>query len=51
MQWKRTEILRFTIRHILKQAHNQPKYLVLKQEQQEQSKFQNNQYQQQCLED
>jgi mannitol-specific phosphotransferase system IIBC component len=24
------ELLRFTIRHILKQAHNQPEYLILK---------------------
>jgi transcription initiation factor TFIID subunit TAF12 len=28
-----SELLRFTIRHILKQAHNQPEYLILKQEQ------------------
>jgi hypothetical protein len=31
-----SELLRFTIRHILKQVHNQPEYLVLKQEQQQQ---------------
>jgi hypothetical protein len=36
-------LLRFTIRHILEQVHNQPKYLVLVQEQQE--KAQNNQLQ------
>jgi hypothetical protein len=28
-----SELLRFTIRHILKQVHNQPEYLILKQEQ------------------
>jgi hypothetical protein len=28
-----SELLRFTIRHILKQVHNQPEYLVLAQEQ------------------
>jgi hypothetical protein len=39
-----SELLRFTIRHILSQAHNQPEYLVLKQEQQ---KAQDNQHQQQ----
>jgi hypothetical protein len=32
-----SELLRFTIRRILKQAHNQPEYLILK-EQQEQQK-------------
>jgi hypothetical protein len=36
-----SELLRFTIRHILNQVHNQPEYLVLKQEQR-----QNNQQQQ-----
>ena len=42
-----SELLRFTIRHILKQVHNQPEYLVLKQqEQQEQKQPQNNQQQQ-----
>jgi hypothetical protein len=40
-----SELLRFTIRHILSQVHNQPEYLVLKQEQQHQ-KVQNNQQQQ-----
>jgi hypothetical protein len=30
-----SELLRFTIRHILNQVHNQPEYLVLKQEQQQ----------------
>jgi hypothetical protein len=39
-----SELLRFTIRHILSQAHNQPEYLILKQEQQ---KAQDNQHQQQ----
>jgi hypothetical protein len=39
-----SELLRFTIRHILKQVHNQPEYLVLKQEQQKQ--VQNNRQQQ-----
>src|SRR3954466_7167277 len=29
-----SELLRFTIRHILNQVHKQPEYLVLKQEQQ-----------------
>jgi len=29
------ELLRFTIRHILKQAHNQPEYLILKEQQQQ----------------
>jgi hypothetical protein len=28
-----SELLKFTIRHILKQAHNQPKYLILKEQQ------------------
>jgi tRNA U34 5-carboxymethylaminomethyl modifying enzyme MnmG/GidA len=41
-----SELLRFTIRHILNQVHNQPEYLVLKQEQQQQKEFQNNQQQQ-----
>ena len=39
------ELLRFTIRHILKQAHNQPEYLILKEQQQKQ--IQINQQQQQ----
>jgi hypothetical protein len=42
-----SELLRFTIRHILKQVHNQPEYLVLKQEQQQENHFQNNQQEQQ----
>jgi hypothetical protein len=40
-----SELLRFTIRHILKQVHNQPEYLILQQEQQ-QKLVQNNQQQQ-----
>jgi hypothetical protein len=40
-------LLRFTIRHILNQVHNQLEYLLLVQEQQEQKKAQNNQQQQQ----
>ena len=42
-----SELLRFTIRHILKQVRNQPEYLVLKQEQQQQKQVQNNQQQRQ----
>jgi hypothetical protein len=42
-----SELLRFTIRHILNQVHNQPEYLVLKQEQQQEKQVQNNQQQQQ----
>jgi hypothetical protein len=42
-----SELLRFTIRHLLKQVHNQHEYLVLKQEQQHQKQIQNNQQQQQ----
>jgi hypothetical protein len=38
-----SELLRFTIRHILNQVHNQPEYLVIKQE--EQQKAENNQQQ------
>ena len=34
-----SELLRFTIRHILNQVHNQPEYLVLKQEQQQQKQL------------
>jgi hypothetical protein len=30
-----SELLRFTIRHILNQVHKQPEYLILKQEQQQ----------------
>jgi hypothetical protein len=41
-----SELLRFTIRHIPNLVHNQPEYLVLKQEQQEQKQVQNNQQQQ-----
>jgi hypothetical protein len=41
-----SELLRFTIKHILNQVHNQPEYLVLKQEQQQQKQVQNNQQQQ-----
>jgi hypothetical protein len=41
-----SELLRFTIHHILKQVHNQPEYLILKQQQQQQNKAQNNQQQQ-----
>jgi hypothetical protein len=40
-----SELLRFTIRHILNQVHNQPEYLILKQEQQHQKQIQNNQQQ------
>ena len=43
-----SELLRFTIRHILNQVHNQPEYLVLKQEQR-QKQVQINQQQQQQL--
>jgi transcription initiation factor TFIID subunit TAF12 len=43
-----SELLRFTMRHILKQAHNQPEYLILVQEQQQhQKQVQNNQQKQQ----
>jgi len=42
-----SELLRFTIRHILNQVHNQPEYLIFKQEQQqEQNQVQNNHQQQ-----
>ena len=41
-----SELLRFTIRHILNQVHNQPEYLILKQQLQQQQS-QNNQQQQQ----
>jgi hypothetical protein len=30
-----SELLRFTIRHILKQVHNQPEYHILKEQQQQ----------------
>src|SRR5215208_2695844 len=39
-----SELLRFTIKHILNQVHNQPEYLILKQEQQ-QKQVQNKQQQ------
>jgi hypothetical protein len=43
-----SELLRFTIRHhLLKQVHNQPEYLVLKQEQQQGKQAQNYQQQEQ----
>jgi hypothetical protein len=42
-----SELLRFTIRHILNLVHNQPEYLILKQGQQHQKQVQNNQQQQQ----
>jgi hypothetical protein len=35
-----SELLRFTIRHILNQVHNQPEYLVIKQEQQQAQNYQ-----------
>ena len=41
-----SELLRFTIRHILNQVHNHPEYLVLKQEQ-HRKQVQNNQQQKQ----
>jgi hypothetical protein len=41
-----SELLRFTIKHILNQVHNQPEYLVLKQAQQQQKQVQNNHQQQ-----
>jgi transcription initiation factor TFIID subunit TAF12 len=41
-----SELLRFTIHHILKQAHNQPEYLMLKEQQEQQKQVQNNQQQQ-----
>jgi hypothetical protein len=44
-----SELLKFTIRHILNQVHNQPEYLVFKQEQEQQQKAQNNQQEQQQL--
>jgi hypothetical protein len=47
-----SELLRFTIRHILNQVHRQPEYLVLKeqeQQQHQQQQIQNNQEQQQQL--
>ena len=35
--------LRFTIRHILEQVHNQPEHLIFKKQQQQQKQIQNNQ--------
>ena len=32
-----SELVRFTIRHILNQVHNQPEYLILKEQQQKQA--------------
>jgi hypothetical protein len=41
-----SELLRFTLRHILNQVHNQPEYFVLKQQEQQQRKqIRNNQQQ------
>jgi hypothetical protein len=42
-----SELLRFTILHILSQAHNQPEYLILKEQEQNQRPLENNQQQQQ----
>jgi short subunit dehydrogenase-like uncharacterized protein len=39
-----SELLRFTIRHILNQVHNQPEYLVLKEQEQQQIHNQFNLY-------
>jgi hypothetical protein len=44
-----SELLRFTIRHILNQVHSQPEYLVLKQEQQQEKQAQNYQKRQQQI--
>jgi hypothetical protein len=44
-QQSTSELLRFTIRHILNQVHNQPEYLILKQQQEKQVQI--NQEQQQ----
>ena len=44
-QQSTSELLRFTIRHILNQVHNQPEYLILKQQQEKQVQI--NQQQQQ----
>jgi hypothetical protein len=44
-----SELLRFTIRHILNQVHNQPEYLVLKQQEQQQGKQVQNIHQQQQI--
>jgi hypothetical protein len=45
-QQSTSELLRFTIRHILNQLHNNLIYPILEEEQQEQKKAQNNQQQQ-----
>ena len=42
-----SELLRFTIKHILNQVHNQPEYIILKEEQQQGKLVQINQQQQQ----
>jgi hypothetical protein len=42
-----SELLRFTICHILKQVHNQPEYVIFKQQEQQQQTSQNNHQQQQ----
>jgi hypothetical protein len=42
-----SELLRFTIRHILNQLHNKLIYPILEEEQQEQKKDQNNHHHQQ----
>jgi hypothetical protein len=44
-----SELLRFTIPHILNQVHNQPEYLVLKQQEQQQGKQVQNIHQQQQI--
>jgi hypothetical protein len=44
-----SELLRFTIRHILNQLHNNLIYPILEEEQEQQKKAQNNQQQQQQL--
>jgi hypothetical protein len=44
-----SELLRFTIRHILNQVHNQPEYLIFKQQKQQQGKQVQNNHQQQHL--
>src|SRR5918999_6334614 len=41
-----SELLRFTICHILKQVHNQPEYLILKQQQEKQVQINHQQQQQ-----
>jgi hypothetical protein len=44
-----SELLRFTIRHILNQANNQPEYLILKQQQQVQNSQQKPQFHSQVI--